>query len=118
MLSGEHIAMNGEQIYPAALRFDVEDILINQIFTLTDAVTEETVCHIFGQNFTRYSIVYINDEPYETEFISKNQLSLTGVALEDGDMIVVAQISAADELEVLSQTEAWIWEAKEMVETQ
>ncbi len=118
MLSGEHIAMNGEQIYPAALRFDVEDILIDQIFTLTDAVTEETVCHIFGQNFTRYSIVYINDEPYETEFISKNQLSLTGVALEDGDMIVVAQISAADELEVLSQTEAWIWEAKEMVETQ
>lgn len=116
MLSGERYVLEGEQIRAAELRFDVEDITIDDVYCVTDEVSGETVLQVFGQNFTRYSVVYINGDAYETNFVSKTQLELTDFDLSDGDKIVVSQISAADALEILSSSEAWIWVEPEISE--
>lgn len=109
MLSGEKYILDGEQISATDLRFDVEDITIDNAECLTDEVSGTPVLRVTGQNFTRYSVIYINGDAYETRFVSRTQLETDDYAPSDGDTIVIAQISAADAMETLSQTESWTW---------
>jgi len=104
MLEGEHFALNGEIIQPIGLRFDVEDIVFESISE------EDEALRIYGENFTRYSVVYLNGEACLTEFISEQELKVHQISLEDQNEIFVAQISAIDEMEILSQTQSIIWE--------
>jgi len=104
MLEGEHFAFEGEVIRPIGLRFDVEDIL------LTDAEEEQDGLHIFGDNFTHYSVVYLNGESCVTEFISEQELFVPQIFPEHNDELFVAQVSAIDEMEILSQTDVIIWD--------
>ncbi len=110
MLDGEHIATNGKRILPTKLRFDVEDILIERIES--DPYVQDCY-HIYGQNFTRFSVVAVNTESYVTQFVSEEELIVENVRVENGDFFVVMQQSAADELEILSQTEPFLWEGPE-----
>ncbi len=103
MLEGEHFAFGGELIRPIGLRFDVEDIL------LTDVEKTEGGLRIFGENFTHYSVAYMNGIAHETEFVSKQELFVPQILLEDQDEIFVAQISAIDEMEILSQTDGIVF---------
>ena len=57
---------------------------------------------IEGQNFTRYSKVYINDRDYTTWYSSSSALEVQDVELEPGDEVVVWQKS-------LSSTEPYIY---------
>ncbi len=104
MLEGEHFALNGEVIQPVGLRFDVEDILL----TAVEEDVEDIA--VSGENFTHYSVVYINGEPCVTEFVSKELLLVRQMRLSDGDEICVVQVSAIDEMDILSRTELVIWE--------
>ncbi len=105
MLDGEHIALDGNLITPTPLRFDVEDILIDCV----EADAELDNCyHVYGQNFTRYSIVYQNGEACTTEFVSKDHLIITQTELENNDELTVVQISAAGDMEILSSTDIWV----------
>lgn len=59
-------------------------------------VMEDDVVSIKGENFTPYSVVYVNYERYETEFVSENELKITYDSLENLDSFVVAQVDGDD----------------------
>ncbi len=110
MLEGEHFAMNGESIQPIGLRFDVEDVALASVHEQSEGL------RICGENFTRYSVVYIAGEAMLTEFVSKQELFVPLASPEDGDEIFVAQISAIDEMEILSQTDSICWQEPQTAE--
>ncbi len=86
---------------PDPMRFDVEDISITEL----SFDTEQGSCAVYGQHFTAYSVVYINDVLYDTEYISPQQLIIYGYDPAIGDQITVAQISASSEFEILGVCE-------------
>ena len=59
-------------------------------------VADEDVVSIKGENFTPYSVVYVNYERYETEFVSENELRITYESIENLDSFVVAQVDGDD----------------------
>ena len=104
---GEQVCLNGHPIEPTQLRFDVEDVLVERV---AEDATKENCFHVYGQNFTQYSVVCINDEPYITRFVSKEELIVENVEPATWDEWSVAQLSAADDMEILSQSEAIVRE--------
>lgn len=99
MLDGEHISLDGKLITPTDLSFGVQEILLERI------EVDEQGYHIYGKNFTQYSAVSIQGEILPAIFVSSNELLLTNALLTEGEELVIVQLSAADELRVLSQTE-------------
>ena len=84
------------------MRFGVRDV------TIVSAVAENGMLKLTGENFTPFSVVYKNDEPLETELVG-GALVVEDVP-ENGDRYFVAQVSAADELDILSRTRSLYWE--------
>ena len=65
---------------------------------------------IHGQNFTRYSKVYVNDKSCTTWYYSSTMLEVREMELKPGDQIVVWQKS-------LSSTEPYIYQ-QELLESE
>ncbi len=94
LLYGEHYTYGGEQIYEASdLEMGVEDVVIRSVEVGED---QETVI-ITGENFTPWSVVYVDDAQVSTEYISKNELdvNLSDVSGENV-AIVVNQVGSGD----------------------
>ena len=87
-----------------SMRFDVEDITIHSV---TQDPEEENAYFIMGEHFTPYSRVMIDDSSLQTEFLSENLLRVTGLTASDGQTLYVVQVSAADELVILSTSEGF-----------
>lgn len=111
----EYDMIYGEQYYndgnprpqEIVLRFDVEDILLHEVEVAPDRVV------VSGERFTPYSVVCLNNVAVDTVYISDTELHLLGVELIDGDLVSVAQVSAADGITVLSQTDALKYESED-----
>lgn len=88
---------------PHAMRFDVEDILITDV----NIDTDQGIALINGEHFTPYSVVFVNETLYETEYISPQQLAIHDYEPSVGDQIIVSQVSASSELEFLSSCDAF-----------
>lgn len=84
------------------MRFGVRDI------TLTGAAEEDGKLVLYGENFTPFSVIYKNDEPLET-VLTDGALTAEDTP-EKGDRYYVAQVSAADRLDILSRTKSLIWQ--------
>ena len=98
MLNGEGYFAQAGLPEPHPLRFDVEDIVIR------DIIPQGEDYRILGSHFTPYSVVYVNDVPCDTQFCSGRELLISDKSLSDGDVLCVMQISAVDEMDVLSQS--------------
>lgn len=92
---------------PTPIRYDVEDVTVHAIEPL------EKGCRIVGEHFTDYSVIYVNDLPRDTFYCSDTELILLDGALSDGDVLCVAQVSAVDELDILSQSNSLLYEEQE-----
>lgn len=102
MLYGEKEVYDGKNPYtPTELQMGIEPIIIEEVSCVGDTV------YVIGENFTSFSIVYLNGKEQETEQLSENTLMLTGTKLQEEDMIVVAQTAGLDD--VLSQTREYIY---------
>ena len=112
MLDGEQFLTHGEQRLPTQMRFDVEDVLLRRI-----AADEQGRYHVYGENFTPYSAVFINGEYCVTKFISAEELIVQNVQAQSDDEWFVAQLSAADDMQILSQTAAIVPEDTEKQES-
>lgn len=97
----------GEDEAPSAMRYDVEDIIFDGVEPDGQDV------YFSGDHFTPFSIVYLNELPLETEYISPERLCVRRLTLSDGDELCVAQVSASDNLEILSQTAALSYHIEE-----
>ncbi|MCC8081385.1 MAG: LTA synthase family protein [Lachnospiraceae bacterium] len=92
LLYGELYSYGGEQIYEASnLVMGVEDVLIESVRISDDG--EELV--IDGENFTPSSVVYINNEAVETEYISESELHVFLSGAPKGELsVVVSQVGS------------------------
>ena len=80
----------------------IEPITISSV-----EATPEGGIKIHGQNFTRYSKVYVNDKACTTWYSSAMTLEVEAIELEPGDEVTVWQKS-------LSCTEPYIYERELM----
>ena len=104
ILSGEqYYAENGAPPQPTDMRFDVEDICITALMQNEDAL------RVSGEHFTPYSVVFVNDTGYDTTYLSETILVVEGLVLAPEDVVTVAQVSAADELEILSTSKPFVF---------
>lgn len=51
---------------------------------------------LYGENFTKYSRVYVNDEKQKSSFLNNTRINLSETELKDGDVIQVGQVGSSD----------------------
>ena len=106
LLYGERYCVDcAEAPEPPQMRLGVAEIAI----TDADYDAENLVLTLDGKNFTPFSVILHNGEQIPTEYVSRSVLRAADIQLEQGDTLAVAQISATDTLQILSQTEECIF---------
>ena len=99
MLYGHKNVYEGQNPFvEKKIQMGVFEVLINSV------IKKGEVIFIEGENFTPYSVAYIDEEPKETLFIDENTLIVPYESFTDQD-IYVAQVS--DNNIILSQSKAW-----------
>ncbi len=93
VLYGEHYAYHGEDLYTASdISIGISEVVISQVYL--DPETGKLM--ISGENFTKWSKVYVNGKKLSTSFIDSNTLRIsTGSLLEGENEIVVNQVSGS-----------------------
>lgn len=51
---------------------------------------------LYGENFTKYSRVYVNGEMQKSSFLNNTRINLSETELKDGDVIQVGQVGSSD----------------------
>lgn len=51
---------------------------------------------LYGENFTKYSSVYVNGEKQKSSFLNNTRINLSETELKDGDVIQVGQVGSSD----------------------
>ena len=51
---------------------------------------------LYGENFTKYSRVYVNGEKQKSSFLNNTRINLSETQLKDGDVIQVGQVGSSD----------------------
>lgn len=51
---------------------------------------------LYGENFTKYSRVYVNGEKQKSSFLNNTRINLSETELKDGDVIQVGQVGSRD----------------------
>lgn len=51
---------------------------------------------LYGENFTKYSRVYVNGEKQKSSFLNNTRINLSETELKDGDVILVGQVGSSD----------------------
>lgn len=110
ILYGDHNVYNGETPYePTDMQMGVLPITVNRVYE------NDGYLYIAGQNFTEYSVAYINDEDCETEYLSQYTLRVKDYKLEKGDEIKVSQ--RGDDKIVLGSSNTYVYEANNTSKT-
>ncbi len=90
ILYGKKSVYGGINPYdPTDIKMGIKDITINKI----EKGTKEGQVIIKGQNFTEYSVVYVNGDAYDTEYVDENTLKIDYNGLKSLDAFVVSQKS-------------------------
>ena len=88
MLYGDMLAYSGIEYTPADMHMGYQEIQIQNIVYIDGRH------YIVGENFTKSSVVYVNDRSKNTTFISDTVLLLNDQKLEEGDQITIRQITS------------------------
>lgn len=99
MLYGNQHVYNGINPYmETAMKMGIEDPRV------TDLQINDDIILIHGENFTPWSVVYMNQNAKETTFINKTTLS---VPYEELEHPIVSVAQETDDNTILSQSEEW-----------
>ena len=110
-LYGKNLANKGKNPYkPTNLRFGLEDVHVTSINPMHNDVG---TIYIYGNNFTPYSKVYVNDEKLDTIYIDRNTLIVKFLDLKQGDSFVVKQQNS--DTHILSETKPYVYSAEETI---
>lgn len=92
ILYGEHYVYGGENPYPASdLRMGTQDVIINEI------VETEKYYYVMGDNFTKWSKVYIDDEKISTSYLSSKLLRFKKGKMDEGrHKLVICQVGSSE----------------------
>lgn len=97
MYSYEKLKISPNQ--PTDLKMGINEIVID------DIQINSSKAYIFGKNFTPYSIVYVDDQATETDFIDENTLKIRSRECKNFEKITVCQRST--NLIILGQTKPY-----------
>ncbi|MBR3598630.1 MAG: hypothetical protein IKL53_02000, partial [Lachnospiraceae bacterium] len=78
------------------------------VISITSGENETNHIVIRGENFTEYSVVYVDDEDLETIYVDRQTLMVEDEQLEPGDEITVRQVDKSHH--VLSSTEIYLFQ--------
>lgn len=110
MLYGDKYATNGENPYQATdIKLGLHEVKLSSVTPLYD---KEGTVYLYGDNFTTYSKVYVNEEKQTTKYIDPNTLMIVYPELKAGDEISVYQQNSDDH--VLTQTEPFTFNDDEL----
>lgn len=110
-LYGKNLANKGKNPYqPTDMRFGLKDVNVTSINPMNNDVG---TIYIYGNNFTPYSKVYINDEKFDTIYIDRNTLIVKNEELKPGDTFVVKQQNS--DTHILSETKPYTYAAEETI---
>lgn len=113
LLYGNRYAYDGKDLYPASdLVMGVEDTSIIATFPST----QNGYVTISGQNFTRWSKVYVNGEKVPTTFVTSSRLRINIDDIKDGDTLVVNQMGSSNT--VFRSTQEIIYDDPNVVNTE
>lgn len=82
---------SGKPITEGHMAMGVKDTSITDVVTQMDGSYS-----IYGENFTKQSKVYINDEKQTSTFLNNTRIDLKDSELKDGDVILVAQVGSSN----------------------
>lgn len=96
ILYGRKSAYGGINPYdPSDIKMGIKDIVVNKVEK--DEKDNGTV-YVRGANFTKYSVVYVNGDEYETEYVDENTLKIKCEKLKSLDSFIVSQKSGDSKL--------------------
>ncbi len=88
MLYGNKEVYNGINPYaPTDMKMGVEDISINSASKIENSI------YLIGNNFTKWSNVFVNGKKQNTKFIDENLLIAESIDAKEGDLITVSQVA-------------------------
>ncbi len=91
ILYGNRYVYGGEDGYPASdIVMGVHDIKLENMFEFNEKL------HLYGDNFTKWSKVFVNGEKVTTSYESGQVLTIDASELKDGDEIVVNQMGSSN----------------------
>lgn len=111
MLYGQNYCYNGVAFQPTQIKLGIDEITVDGIEYQVASKAEEygaadkIYLYIHGENFTKYSDVFINGEKISTKFIDNNTLRVKATQLNVGDIITVCQLDK--DRYVLSETKPY-----------
>lgn len=80
----------GTAYEPTDIEMGVKDIVIDKAYFFNGKL------HIYGQNFTKWSKVYVNGEKVPTTYESGQVLTIKNSDVQNGDTITVCQLGSSD----------------------
>ena len=90
LLYGKRYAYGGEDLYPASqIVMDTAPVTIDAIYEFAN------VAHIYGENFSKWSRVYVNGERVKSEYRSGQCLDVEAGLIDEGDRVVVNQVGSS-----------------------
>ncbi len=90
-LYGEnYLLKDGTDYQPTDIEMGINDVQIEHTYFYNGRL------HIYGQNFTKWSKVYVNGEKVPTTYESGQVLSIKDSAVKSGDYITVCQLGSAE----------------------
>lgn len=93
ILYGEKDVYNGDlPITEGHMRMGVKDVILTDI---VPQLGEEDSYSLYGENFTKQSKIFVNDEQQESKFLNNTRVQLTDCKLEEGDIIKVVQMGSS-----------------------
>lgn len=102
LLYGERYAYDGENLFPRTkMRLGLYDITLDSMELVS---AEDHTYYIRGTNFTPSTEVQINQEWYDTVYISPTTLMITGTELNDFDRIAAVMRSNSSTRKALSKS--------------
>lgn len=88
LLYGNQYAYDGENPYPATgIQMGIHDIKIDRVYTYGGKV------HIFGENFTKWSDVYVNGKAVDTTYYSGQHLAISLDDVGETNTLTVNQMA-------------------------
>lgn len=91
LLYGQRYCYDQSDRYPASdLEMGVNDVVINKAYFFNGYL------HIYGENFTKWSKVFVNGEKVSTTYESGQVLKVKASSVENGSTIVVNQLGSSD----------------------
>lgn len=91
LLYGKRYAYGGRDLYPASdLVMGVADVVIDKVYFFGGKL------HVYGENFTKWSKVFVNGEQVSTEYKSGQHLTIKASAVANGDSITVCQMGSSN----------------------